>query len=90
MQLLLKLKEKLKKQESSIVNNLKRQQRKLKFLDNNKNKGEKMPAGKGTYGTKKGRPPKKKKNGKSKLDANKDGKISKEDFAILRNKKKKG
>ena len=26
----------------------------------------KMPAGKGTYGTKKGRPPKKKKNGKSK------------------------
>lgn len=71
-----------------------------------------MPAGKGTYGTKKGRPPKmprqgkgskpnpfsagasttkKKKNGRSKLDANKDGKISKEDFAILRkNKKKKG
>ena len=49
----------------------------------------KMPEGKGTYGTKKGRPPKKKKNEKSKLDANKDGKISKEDFAILRKSKKK-
>lgn len=48
-----------------------------------------MPEGKGTYGTKKGRPPKKKKNEKSKLDANKDGKISKEDFAILRKSKKK-
>ena len=48
-----------------------------------------MPQGKGTYGTKKGRPPKKKKNGRSKLDANKDGKISKEDFAILRKSKKK-
>ena len=48
-----------------------------------------MPAGKGTYGTKKVRPPKKKKNGRSKLDANKDGKISKEDFAILRKSKKK-
>jgi len=50
-----------------------------------------MQEGKGTYGKKKDRPHKKKKNGRSKLDANKDGKISKEDFAILRkNKKKKG
>ena len=51
-----------------------------------------MPEGKGTYGTKKGRPPKKEeRNGRSKLDANKDGKISTAEFARLRtNKKKKG
>ena len=51
-----------------------------------------MPQGKGTYGTKKGRPPKKKKGKKvkgkvNKLDMNKDGKITKEDFAMLRGKK---
>ena len=49
-----------------------------------------MPMGKGTYGSKKGRPSKKKVMGKrSKLDANKDGKLTKEDFAMLRKKKKK-
>ena len=53
-----------------------------------------MPQGKGTYGSKKGRPPKKKKGKKvksklNKLDMNKDGKITKEDFAMLRGKKKK-
>ena len=53
-----------------------------------------MPAGKGTYGSKKGRPPKKKKNKKvkgkvNKLDMNKDGKITSADFAMLRGKKKK-
>jgi len=51
-----------------------------------------MPAGKGTYGSKTGRPPKKKtakKSGSMKLDVNKDGKISKADFAMLRGKKKK-
>ena len=30
------------------------------------------------------------KGGQKKLDANKDGKIGKQDFAMLRNKKKKG
>ena len=53
-----------------------------------------MPQGKGTYGTKKGRPPKKKKKKKvkgkvNKLDMNKDGKITSADFAMLRGKKKK-
>tara|TARA_R110000850_G_C9574415_1_gene425375 strand:+ start:200 stop:358 length:159 start_codon:yes stop_codon:yes gene_type:complete len=50
-----------------------------------------MPEGKGTYGSKKGRPPKKKKvKGKvNKLDMNKDGKITSADFAMLRGKKKK-
>ena len=53
-----------------------------------------MPAGKGTYGSKKGRPPKKKKKKKvkgkvNKLDMNKDGKITSADFAMLRGKKKK-
>jgi len=82
-----------------------------------------MPQGKGTYGSKKGRPPKearmprqgkgskpnpfsagasttkKKTVGKAspklkgkqgKLDANKDGKISKTDFALIRKYKKLG
>ena len=52
-----------------------------------------MPQGKGTYGSKKGRPPKAKgrkllKGGQKKLDANKDGKIGKTDFAMLRSKNK--
>ena len=53
-----------------------------------------MPAGKGTYGSKKGRPPENKKKKKvkgkvNKLDMNKDGKITSADFAMLRGKKKK-
>ena len=51
-----------------------------------------MPMGPGTYGSKKGRPSKKKSKvmGKrKKLDMNKDGKLTKKDFAMLRNKKKK-
>jgi len=51
-----------------------------------------MPQGKGTYGSKKGRPPKAKgtklKGKQGKLDANKDGKIGKADFAMLRKKKR--
>ena len=50
-----------------------------------------MPMGKGTYGSKKGRPMKKKSKemGKrKKLDMDKDGKLTKKDFAMLRNKKK--
>ena len=49
--------------------------------------------GKGTYGSMKGRPSKKKSKvmGKrKKLDMDKDGKLTKKDFAMLRNKKKKG
>ena len=48
-----------------------------------------MPMGPGTYGNKKGRPMKVK-GKRKKLDANKDGKLTGEDFAMLRNKKKKG
>jgi len=48
-----------------------------------------MPMGKGTYGSKKGRPSKKVKGKRKKLDVNKDGKLTKEDFAMLRSKKKK-
>ena len=48
-----------------------------------------MPMGKGTYGPMRGRPMKKKVMGKrKKLDMNKDGKLTKKDFAMLRNKKK--
>ena len=50
-----------------------------------------MPMGKGTYGSMKGRPSKKKSKvmGKrKKLDMDKDGKLTKKDFAMLRNKKK--
>ena len=47
-----------------------------------------MPQGKGTYGTKKGRPPKKKKGKKVKGKVNKLD-MNKEDFAMLRGKKKK-
>ncbi len=48
--------------------------------------------GKGTYGSMRGRPSKTKKvsGNRKKLDANKDGKLTKEDFAMLRMKKKKG
>ena len=58
-----------------------------------------MPMGKGTYGSKKGRPKKNKmkmNNGKKvtgnrkKLDVNKDGKLTGEDFAMLRSRKNKG
>jgi len=52
-----------------------------------------MPMGKGTYGLMRGRPSKKKSKvmGKrKKLDMDKDGKLTKKDFAMLRNKKKKG
>jgi|TARA_B100000035_G_scaffold154475_1_gene131563 hypothetical protein len=49
-----------------------------------------MPMGKGTYGSMRGRPMKKKKvmGNRKKLDMNKDGKLTKKDFAMLRNKKK--
>ena len=50
-----------------------------------------MPMGKGTYGSMRGRPMKKKTKvmGKrKKLDMDKDGKLTKKDFAMLRNKKK--
>jgi hypothetical protein len=51
-----------------------------------------MPMGKGTYGSMRGRPMKKKKvmGNRKKLDMDKDGKLTKKDFAMLRNKKKKG
>jgi len=58
-----------------------------------------MPMGKGTYGSKKGRPKKNKMkmNGgkkvtgnRKKLDMDKDGKLTKKDFAMLRAKKNKG
>ena len=50
-----------------------------------------MPMGPGTYGSKKGRPMKKKKvmGKRKKLDMDKDGKLTKKDFAMLRMKKKK-
>ena len=48
-----------------------------------------MPMGKGTYGSKKGRPSKKAKGNRKKLDMDGDGKLTKRDFAMLRNKKKK-
>ena len=51
-----------------------------------------MPMGKGTYGSMRGRPMKKKTKvmGKrKKLDANKDGKLTRQDFAMLRKKKKR-
>ena len=48
-----------------------------------------MPMGKGTYGSKKGRPSKKVTGNRKKLDANKDGKLTKQDFAMLRKKKKR-
>ena len=44
--------------------------------------------GKGTYGSTKGRPKKKVVGKRNKLDMNKDGKLTKKDFAMLRNKKK--
>ena len=53
-----------------------------------------MPMGKGTYGSKRGRPMKNKNNKKkltgkrNKLDMDKDGKLTKKDFAMLRAKKK--
>ena len=53
-----------------------------------------MPMGPGTYGSKRGRPMKKKNNKKkvtgktTKLDMDKDGKLTKRDFAMLRNKNK--
>ena len=49
-----------------------------------------MPMGKGTYGSMRGRPMKKKKvvGKRKKLDMDKDGKLTKKDFAMLRNKKK--
>ena len=53
-----------------------------------------MPMGPGTYGSKRGRPMKKKNNKKkvtgkrTKLDMDKDGKLTKKDFAMLRMKKK--
>tara|TARA_R100000773_G_scaffold37935_1_gene33035 strand:+ start:851 stop:1033 length:183 start_codon:yes stop_codon:yes gene_type:complete len=58
-----------------------------------------MPMGKGTYGSKKGRPKKNKMKMKGdkkvtgnrkKLDMDKDGKLTKKDFAMLRAKKNKG
>ncbi len=45
--------------------------------------------GKGTYGSKKGRPKKKVVGKRKKLDINKDGKLTKKDFAMLRKGKKK-
>ena len=54
-----------------------------------------MPMGPGTYGSKRGRPMKKKNGSKKvtgnrkKLDMDKDGKLTKKDFAMLRMKKKK-
>jgi hypothetical protein len=50
-----------------------------------------MPMGKGTYGSMKGRPSKKKKvmGKRKKLDMDGDGKLTKKDFAMLRKKKKK-
>ena len=48
-----------------------------------------MPMGQGTYGSMRGRPMKKKVMGKrKKLDANKDGKLTRQDFAMLRKKKR--
>ena len=49
-----------------------------------------MPMGKGTYGSMRGRPSKNKKvtGNRKKLDMDKDGKLTKKDFAMLRNKKK--
>jgi len=47
-----------------------------------------MPMGKGTYGSTKGRPKKKIVGKRNKLDMNKDGKLTKKDFAMLRSKKK--
>ena len=53
-----------------------------------------MPMGPGTYGSKKGRPMKKKNGSKKvtgkrkKLDVNKDGKLTGQDFAMLRSRKK--
>jgi dihydrofolate reductase len=46
--------------------------------------------GKGTYGSMRGRPMKKKKvvGKRKKLDMDRDGKLTKKDFAMLRNKKK--
>ena len=44
--------------------------------------------GKGTYGSTKGRPKKKVTGKRNKLDMNKDGKLTKKDFAMLRSKKK--
>lgn len=63
-------------------------------IKRSQSQGEYMPEGKGTYGSKKGRPPEKKKKKKvkgkvNKLDMNKDGKITSADFAMLRGKKKK-
>jgi len=46
-----------------------------------------MPMGKGTYGSKKGRPMKVK-GKRKKLDVNKDGKLTGQDFAMLRSRKK--
>ena len=49
-----------------------------------------MPMGKGTYGSMRGRPMKKKSKvmgNRKKLDMDKDGKLTKKDFAMLRNKK---
>ena len=46
--------------------------------------------GKGTYGSKKGRPSKKVKGNRKKLDMDNDGKLTKKDFAMLRAKKNKG
>ena len=47
-----------------------------------------MPMGPGTYGSKKGRPKKKIVGKRNKLDMNKDGKLTKKDFAMLRSTKK--
>ena len=47
-----------------------------------------MPMGKGTYGSKKGGPSKKVKGNRKKLDMDKDGKLTKKDFAMLRKKKR--
>ena len=49
-----------------------------------------MPMGKGTYNSMRGRPMKKKKvvGKRKKLDMDRDGKLTKKDFAMLRNKKK--
>ena len=44
--------------------------------------------GKGTYGSTKERPKKKVVGKRKKLDINKDGKLTKKDFAMLRSKKK--
>ena len=48
-----------------------------------------MPMGKGTYGSMRGRPSKKVTGNRKKLDMDKDGKLTKKDFAMLRMKKKK-